>query len=113
MGAGPFYVFRCCLFFIGTQDGFAVCRNKSNKNAFFLFRLLCAQGLYPANQAAPRAVNSCPTAFALWPTLQQIFTMPQLALEANKFCLLSREASCKYHHVIANETIPMLYRVDN
>jgi hypothetical protein len=44
---------------------FYFCRNKSNKSAFFFLGFFAAQGLYPANQAEPRAAKSCPTAFSL------------------------------------------------
>jgi hypothetical protein len=68
---------------------------KVTKMLFFFLGFFAAQSLYPANQAEPRAVNSCPTSFALWPTLQQIFTMPLLTLKAHLFCLISSEANCK------------------
>jgi hypothetical protein len=59
----------------------------------FLFRLLYAHCLYPANQAEPRAVNSCPTAFALPHASANIYYALS-PTQATKFSPISSEASC-------------------
>jgi hypothetical protein len=47
--------FSLLFVFIGTQDGCAVCRHKSNQKGFQQKCFFAAQGLSPANRAEPRA----------------------------------------------------------
>jgi len=54
--------------------------------------LLCAQGLYPAKQAEPRAAKPCLHFVPSMPRLRQDLLMPLQPHRPSLFCPLSAEA---------------------
>jgi len=68
--------FSLLFVFIGTQDGSAVCRHKSNQKGCQQKCFFAALGLRPANPAEPGLQLFCPTSFPQ-STLQQKLAMPR------------------------------------
>jgi hypothetical protein len=65
-----------------TAGGFYFCCTKSNKSAFFFFRLLCRTWPLPCKSGRTSGCKQLPHCVRTMPLLQQIFTMPLLALDA-------------------------------